>query len=217
MKLYGMPLSTRVNKVRMCAHVLGVPYLFEHINLFKKEQKEEWFLKINPFGKIPAIDDDGFYLSESHSIMRYLCEKFNNSNIYGENLKLKVKVDQFLDYVATQVDDPVNRILFNNFVAPKVGVEPSTRSVKEAVFLLETSLPILNKILSENKYLTGDEMTIADISLLATLDPLEVLEFDVSKFKHLLSWQKSMKQNAFYTHLHASYAQAMKDYMKKAL
>lgn len=54
---------------------LGVPYEVRPISLSKNEQKEEWFLKINPNGRIPAMLDGDIRVFESGAIMLYLAEK----------------------------------------------------------------------------------------------------------------------------------------------
>ena len=65
-------------KVSVALEELGLPYTVRRIDLGKLEQKEEWFLKINPNGRIPAIVDhsnDGFTVFESGAILVYLAEK----------------------------------------------------------------------------------------------------------------------------------------------
>ena len=59
-KLYGLGLSFPVNRVRMCLNAMGLEYEFVVINPLAGETQTEEYLKMNPSGKIPAIDDDGF-------------------------------------------------------------------------------------------------------------------------------------------------------------
>src|SRR5688572_26498017 len=65
-------------KISIALEELALPYTLRHLQLGKKEQKEEWYLKINPNGRIPAIidhDNDGFAVFESGAILIYLAEK----------------------------------------------------------------------------------------------------------------------------------------------
>ena len=66
--IYGSDLSAPAIKVRLTASWMGIEHKWQLVNLREGEQKNEWFLKINPVGKVPAIDDDGFHLSESNAI-----------------------------------------------------------------------------------------------------------------------------------------------------
>lgn len=68
-------------KISIMLEELGIPYTVHPINLDKLEQKQEWFLKINPNGRIPAIidkDNEDFTVFESGAILIYLAEKPEN-------------------------------------------------------------------------------------------------------------------------------------------
>lgn len=68
-------------KVSIMLEELGIPYTIHPIDLDKLEQKQEWFLKINPNGRIPAIidtDNGNFAVFESGAILIYLAEKTGN-------------------------------------------------------------------------------------------------------------------------------------------
>src|SRR5579883_873877 len=93
LQIYGTPLSSPTNKVRYVANYLGIPYDFHRVNLAAGEQRKPEFMKINPLGKIPAIQDEGFTLAESNAIIRYLATK-NNSNLYPTDLQQRALVDQ---------------------------------------------------------------------------------------------------------------------------
>ena len=93
LKIYGSDLSYPANKVRFVANALGLPFEYIRINLRTGEQKSEWFLKLSPAGKIPAIDDHGFCLFESNAIVRYLAEKVDSA-IYPKDLKERATVNQ---------------------------------------------------------------------------------------------------------------------------
>ncbi|MFT7433365.1 MAG: glutathione S-transferase [Alphaproteobacteria bacterium] len=213
MKLYGMPLSTRVNKVRMFLALTHKKYAFEHVNLFTGDHKSQSFLDMSIMGKIPVLDDGGYILSESNSILRYLAAMQGTGSLYPSELQKRCQVDRWLDYVSMHVDDGINRILFNIFVAPHVGVHPSERSINEGKFAVETALPIIEAQLKKQPFIAGECMTIADISLLSTLDPLELLDMDISAYKTLVKWQEHMKNHDFYRETHHSYADAFKKYM----
>ena len=69
--IYGSDLSGPCNKTRFVANYLGLNYEYRRINLREGEQKQAWFLKINPVGKVPAMEEDGFCLFESAAICKY--------------------------------------------------------------------------------------------------------------------------------------------------
>ncbi len=57
----------------------NIPYEIKEVRIFKGEHKTPEFLQINPNGQVPAMTEDSFKLSESHAILRYLCE--SNSSV----------------------------------------------------------------------------------------------------------------------------------------
>ena len=82
LNIYGHFLSMPTNKVRLCVSYLGLPHDYHHIDLQKGEQQSPEYLKINPAGRVPAIDDDGFLLSQSDAICKYMCALSGPSSFY---------------------------------------------------------------------------------------------------------------------------------------
>src|SRR4051812_34618856 len=97
MKLYGNNFSFNSNKVRFAANAMGLNYEFQSVDLAAGEQRTPEFLKINPTGRIPCLQDGGFVVFESNTIMRYLAEK-NNSPLYPKELEKRTIVNQWLDF-----------------------------------------------------------------------------------------------------------------------
>ena len=75
LKIYGIDFSPAANAVRMCANALGLDYEYKVLDVFEGEHKTDAYLALNPFGKLPVIDDDGFLLFESSAIVKYLSRK----------------------------------------------------------------------------------------------------------------------------------------------
>ena len=100
--IYGMNLSGPALKVFYVANALGLEYEQKGINLGEGEGQKEDYLKMHPAGKIPVIDDDGFYLFESNAIIRYLAQK-ENSSLYPTDLKKRVVVDQWIDFASLHI------------------------------------------------------------------------------------------------------------------
>ena len=95
LKIYGGDLSSPANKVRFVANYLGLKYEYIAVKLREGEHQKPEFLKINPIGKIPAIDDAGFCLFESNAICRYLADK-SSSSVYPRGLQERAIVDEWL-------------------------------------------------------------------------------------------------------------------------
>jgi glutathione S-transferase len=81
LKLYGMREATCTQRVFTTLAELGITdFELIKINLFEKEQKNPSYLALQPWGKLPLLDDDGYLVYESRAICKYLALKFHEKN-----------------------------------------------------------------------------------------------------------------------------------------
>lgn len=215
LKLYGSNLSSPSNKVRFVANHLGLKYEYVLVNLRTGEQLKAEFIKINPVGKIPAIDDDGFYLFESNAIIRYLADK-NNSPLYPKPLKERAVVDEWMDFGSMHVGMAVSKVTYNRLFAPMRGQPVDENSIKEGLGFLDRFLPVVDGQLAKGKYLTGNALTLADFNMLAVLDPAEASHIDITKYTNIVRWRNALRKESFYTKCHSTYEEAIKNLMAAA-
>src|SRR5262249_36028637 len=81
LKLYDFPMSPRARKVRIVLAEKGLQYEKVTVDITKEEQKKPEFLAVNPYGKVPALQDDDLAIYESTIIMEYLNEKYPNPSL----------------------------------------------------------------------------------------------------------------------------------------
>ena len=201
--IYGFDFSSPANKVRFAANAMGLKYEYKRVNLMAGEQKSPEFLKLNPSGRVPAINDDGFTAFESAAIIKYLADK-NNSPLYPKDLKKRTIVDQWIDFTNIHVATALQRVTFNRVMYQMLKVEKDERSLSDGLKFLGMHLPVIEKQLKENKFLTGNEMTLADINLLSALDPAELSSVDLSIYPAISAWRKNLKEQSFYKQCHNS-------------
>lgn len=207
MNIYGHFFSAPSNKVRYCANAVGLEFTYHHVDLQQGEQQHPDFLNINQLGKVPAIEDDGFMLSESDAICRYLANKAGK--LYPDDLHTRARIDRWMDISAQTVLLQMSKILFNRFFAPMLGEEPNQTAIEDGQRNLGVILPHINNQLAQSAYLAGDELSIADISMLAAIDPFDMLEVDLSDYPQLKKWRKELMQQDFYQHVHHHYGAEM--------
>ena len=208
LKIYGADLSTPSCKVRFVANALGLTYEYKKVDLIKEENKSEDHLKLHPAGKVPVIDDDGFVLFESNAIAKYLATK-SGSPLYPSEATQRAVVDQWIDFVSLHIATAVRPVLFNRVWAPFLNIEVDEHSLNEGLSFLERFLPVVDDQLKRNRFLTGEEMTLADINLLSALDSAEVGQIDLSGYSNLAKWRKTLQGQDFYTKVHKSYGDAL--------
>jgi glutathione S-transferase len=198
----------------MTANVLGIEYEYIPVNLREGEHRAKEYLAMHPAGKVPVIDDDGFVLFESDAIMKYLAGS-RSSPIYPNDIKKRAVADQWIDFVSIHVGGAMGRVVFNRVFAPFAKVPVDERSLDDGIKFLGRFLPVVDQQLSRSKYLAGNQFTLADIALLAAVDPAEVAGIDLSPYGHIVKWRNELRQKDFYTKCHASYDDVLKNMMSK--
>lgn len=171
--LYSMEVSPPCRTVLLTAKLVGVPLEVRDCNLLEREQTSEAFTKVNPQQLIPAIDDNGFTLGDSHAIACYLVDKYaKNDALYPKDLQKRAHVNSFLHMDSSDL-----------FAAGKNAFKPLflglTNSIsEEKMDKLKAAYSSLNRILEGKKWLVGDSYTLADISCAITaLSATAVLNF----------------------------------------
>ncbi|MCB9771513.1 MAG: glutathione S-transferase family protein [Candidatus Omnitrophica bacterium] len=211
--IYGSDLSSPANKVRFVANYLGLQYEYKKIDLGAGEQRKPEFLNINPVGKVPAINDDGFILSESGAIIRYFADKVGSS-LYPKGLKERALVDQEMDFLTLHVGGAMQKVVFNRLFAPRRKIVIDERALEEGIGFLGRFLPIVEKKLSQTSYVAGKVITLADMTLLATLDPAEITNVDLNVYPCLKKWRENLRKQDFYTKCYKEYGESLKETAK---
>ena len=190
LKIYGTARS-RTARVLWMAKELGLA--FEHVPLMMGDAalKQPEFLKINPAGRIPAIDDDGFTLSESLAINLYLARKYGDRatpSLAPASLEEEAKFWQWSSWAMTDLEIPLNLIhLHRNFFPPE---KRDSKVAEAAEVQVQRPLTMLESILADSAYLLGARFTVADINVASVLSASRLSAINMAPFPHIAAWTK---------------------------
>lgn len=166
-KLYGFPRS-RSSRVVWMLEELGVDYEFNKIELLEGAGQSEEYLKIHADGKVPAINDDGFVLTESAAIVTYLGDKFPDSKLVPEaGTQARAKYDEWCFFVLTELEQPLWTVGKHTFVFPEEKRVPEILDVAHWEFL--KACKVLEKNLSGNEFAMDNAFSAVDILVAHTL------------------------------------------------
>lgn len=178
------------HKVSIALEEMGLPYTLKVLELSKNEQKEPWFLAINPNGRIPAIVDHGaddLAVFESGAILVYLAEKtglFMPQDVAGRS-----RVMQWLMFQMGGVGPMMGQAnVFYRYFPEKIqpAIDRYQGESKRLLRVLDTQL-------SRHEYLAGD-YSIADMANFAWARTHRWSGVDIDDLPHLQRWLSQIRQ-----------------------
>jgi glutathione S-transferase len=165
MRLYYSPFSPNARRALMTAIHLGVPLERVLVDLRKGEHKRPEYLKLNPNGKVPVLDDDGFVLWESRSIMMYLADKTPGQTLYPSELHARADVNRWMFWDAVHFSPSLGIVLYERVVKGLLGIgAPDPKEVERGEKQIAPLMQVLDAHLAGREWLCGNAVTIADLS-----------------------------------------------------
>ncbi|XP_023311368.1 uncharacterized protein LOC108904994 [Anoplophora glabripennis] len=210
-KLYYSQVSPSSRAVLMCAKAIGLDLVIIQLNIFNGEQHNPEFKKLNPLHTIPTLDDNGFVLYDSHAIMAYLVGKYaKDKSLYPEDLQKRAIIDQRLHFDSG--------ILFARHLRAGVSILRGAKTVaEEHVEAYKEAYGFVETFLQDNKYIAGDSLSIADLSILNTITNANILvPVDEGTYPKITAWIKLLKTLPYYEITQAG-ADVVKSFIKNKL
>lgn len=157
-KLYRHPLSGHCHRVEQMLAMLDLPYETVDVDLANGEHKQPEFLKKNPLGQVPVIDDNGVVLPDSNAIIVYLEKKYNDGYEWiPQGPEGAAQVQRWLSAAAGEIfSGPCSVRLVKVFGA---DIDYDVAKQKTINFFA-----FLEEYLSHQTYLVGDRITLADVA-----------------------------------------------------
>lgn len=189
--LYGSPVSTCTRKVLTSLLETNTPYEMHAIDFAQREHKGAPHLSRQPFGQVPAIDDEGFVLFESRAICRYVSAKANDQ-LTPVTLKERALMDQWSSVEQSNVSPHAMKFVYH-FIFKR----PQEQAVLDAAqAALELAFSVLSKPLASQPFLCGDKLTIADIGHMPYLEllPSTPIKESIEKFPHVQAWSQRLRE-----------------------
>ena len=218
MKLYCNPGSTTSRIIMMFAAEEGIDLDYQIVDLMTGEHRKPEYKSINPNCLVPTLDDDGFRLTESGAIIRYLANK-SNSAAYPANLHERARVDEAIEWFYSNFykDHGYGLIypqLFPHHKRPTD--EAQAGAVAWGKEKAQHWLGILDRDLigPSRKFLCGDKPTIADYvgAELVTLG--ELVHCTYKDYPNVRRWIGNMKALKHWAQVHEvadGFAASLKD------
>ena len=183
-------------KVSIILEELGLDYNVHEINIAKGEQHTPKFLTVSPNNKIPGIvDSDGsgglggepLSMFETGAILIYLAEK-TESELYPKDFKKRMATLQWLMWQMGGVGPMFGQAHHFMFNPSEVVPYAQERYHKEAKRLYK----VMNTQMQDNRYLAGDDYTVADIATFPWVDRFRRHQVDLAEFPNVKRWHEEL-------------------------
>lgn len=158
MKLYHHPLSGHAHRARLFVSLLGLPHELVEVDLKAGEHKTPEFLKLNSFGQVPVLDDDGIVIADSNAILVYLARKAGRTDWLPEDPSGAASVQRWLSAAAGEV-------AYGPAAARLITVFGAKFNAEEVIARAHVFLKRLENQLTGQDWLVGGRPTIADVAI----------------------------------------------------
>ena len=165
--LYHHPRSTFSRRVVIALAEKEIPHNAVVIDMGARAHRAADYLALNPYGRVPTLDDDGFILYESAAILRYLEETRPKRPLLPAEPKQRALADMYIRLCDIQIARQAGIIIFPKRFLPKErwNLETMAAASKE----IQAHLDILETQLTGRDYLVDDRFTMADLAYMPFL------------------------------------------------
>jgi glutathione S-transferase len=192
--VHGIPGSPYVRMPLLACVEKGAPYRIAAMQFGQNKTPE--YLQRQPFGRIPVIEHDGFWLYESAAIVRYIDQAFPGPSLTPAAPKAQARMNQVMGIVDWYVMPTITAgIGWNRIIAPMIGRPVDEAAVANAVPGATTCIRALETLLGTQPYMTGDTVSLADLMLIAHLElfPTTAEGAAIMNGSPLLAWVQRMR------------------------
>ncbi len=161
MKLYEFDVS-RSMRVHWALREAGVEFESIIVDLTKGEHKTPEFLAINPYGKLPVLEDDGKFITESAAITTYIAEKYPEKKLIPEFQTIgRAHYYQWMCFCIAEMEPHLWSIRKHMLIYPKA--DRSLDAIKLAKQEYMNAVVVIDKHLQDREYMIDNRFTAADI------------------------------------------------------
>ncbi len=166
LKIYGIPRS-RATRTLWMAHELGIPFDLIEVTPGAEGSRKPEYLRLNPNGQVPFIDDDGLILWESMAINLYLAKK-HGAPVGPGSLTEDGQMTMWSFWSVNEIEPHASTVLYNTAERPEA--ERSPAALASALSALNAPLMVLERKLQEGSgYLVARRFTVADLNVISCL------------------------------------------------
>jgi len=197
LRVYGRRSSINVQKVMWLVGELDLPHGHVPAGGDAGGLDTPAFRAMNPHGKVPVIDDDGLYVWESNSILRYLAERYAASQYWPATLNERAHIAPWMDWEQSRFQpDFISGIFWGYYRTPEAQRNPN--AIARSLARVAHDVLVLDEVLRQRAFIASAHLTLADISVGTHLFRYFTLDIDREETPHLTAYYRALTQRPAY-------------------
>jgi glutathione S-transferase len=194
MKLFFFPRSPNSRKVWATALALDINLDLQLVDLLTGQQRDPAYLKLNPNGLTPTLQDGDFVLWESNAIMQYLASKMPN-NLWPQDQRVRADISRWQNWELAHWGKAVGTVLFERLVKPlALKQEPDPAEIRKGEEAIHRFAPVLDQHLDGRRYLVGETLTLADFSVAPFVAFKDECKLPLEKYNNINRWYAQIER-----------------------
>jgi len=182
LKLHHFALSGHSHRVQLMLSLMGLPHDIVPVDLKRGEHKSAAFLKLNPFGQVPVLEDGDTALFDSNAILVYLARRYDPTGRWlPHDAAAQAAVQAWLSVAA-------GLIAFGPASARMITLFGSQANAEEVIGRAHRLLQVMEGVLGRQNFLTGATATLADVAGYSYIAAAPEGNVDLAPYPHVRAW-----------------------------
>ncbi len=197
LNVWGRRSSFNVQKVLWLVGELGLAH--DHVPAGGSFGRldEPAFRALNPHGRVPVIEDGDVTVWESHAVLRYLAARYSDGDLWARDPASRVRLDGWMDWSQTAVQpDFLGGVFWGYYRTP--DAQRDWPAIRRSLDRCADHFRLLDAVLADRPFLTGNNLSLADIPLGTSLYRYFELDIDRPTVPNVAAWYQRLQQRAAY-------------------
>jgi glutathione S-transferase len=199
-RIWGRNTSSNVQKVMWALGELGLPHERIDIGGSFGKNREPAYLAMNPNGLVPTLEEDGFLLWESNSIVRYLAAKYGVGTLEPADMQARARASSWMDWQLTVAAPAITPVFWGLIRTPPEKRDHA--AIEAGKVKTMAAMQMLDAQLAKSAFVAGDTLSMGDIPVAVMTYRFRRLMPERSGLDHLERWFTAIEQRpAFKEHV----------------
>jgi glutathione S-transferase len=200
MKIWGRANSINVMKVLWAADECGVKYDRVDVGMAFGGNDQPWYLKMNPNGVVPTLDDGGRVIWESNSCVRYIAAKYATGSLWPNDPGERSEADRWMDWQLSTISRDMGVVFWGLIRTPED--KRDLKAIADSTKALGTLWKRLDDWMEGKPYVAGARFTMGDIPAGCFVHRWYALPIERPDLKNVKAWyERLMTRPAYQKHV----------------